>query len=76
MIEIEFLGYFADLTGYKKVTIKMRKGKVKDLLEFFPKMLEVPRENIIVLVNGIAAKLETDVKEGDKVAVMPPIGGG
>jgi len=76
MIEIEFLGYFTDLAGCKKATIKMRKGKVKDLLEFFPKILGVPRENIIVLVNGVAAKLETSVKEGDKVAVMPPIGGG
>ena len=76
MIEVEFLGYFADLVGRRKVSINMEKGKVKDLLKLFPQILKVPKDSIIVLVNGLAAKFETEIKEGDKVAVMPPIGGG
>jgi len=39
--------------------------------------LEVPlKEAKIILVNGLHAKPETVLKEGDRLSVFPPVGGG
>ncbi len=39
--------------------------------------LEVPpEEDKIILVNGLHAKPETVLKEGDRLSVFPPVGGG
>lgn len=35
-----------------------------------------PNEPKLLLVNGIHSKLEASLKEGDRLAVFPPIAGG
>ena len=44
-----------------------------DILE----KLHIPREEVsILLINGFHQKPETPVKNGDIVALFPPVGGG
>ena len=39
--------------------------------------LEIPAEEVaILLINGFHQKPETAVKDGDIVAIFPPVGGG
>ena len=39
--------------------------------------LEIPAEEVaILLINGFHQKPETPVKDGDIVAIFPPVGGG
>ena len=39
--------------------------------------LEIPAEEVaILLINGFHQKPETEVKDGDIVAIFPPVGGG
>ena len=39
--------------------------------------LEIPAEEVaILLINGFHQKPETPVKDGDIVAIFPPLGGG
>ena len=39
--------------------------------------LEIPMEEVaILLINGFHQKPETAVKDGDIVAIFPPVGGG
>ena len=39
--------------------------------------LEIPTEEVaILLINGFHQKPETPVKDGDIVAIFPPVGGG
>ena len=39
--------------------------------------LEIPAEEVaILLVNGFHSKPDAEVKEGDVVALFPPVGGG
>ena len=41
------------------------------------KKLNIPAEEVsILLVNGFHQKPETPVKDGDMVALFPPVGGG
>jgi len=35
-----------------------------------------PKEVKIVMLNGLAAPLDAPVKDGDRVAFFPPVGGG
>ena len=39
--------------------------------------LEIPAEEVaILLINGFHKKPENEVKDGDVVAIFPPVGGG
>ena len=40
-------------------------------------LMNIPREEVsILLINGFHQKPETPVKDGDIVALFPPVGGG
>ncbi len=73
MIEVRV---FATLRqGRDKVTMMEPEGItcVADIL----KKLSIPAEEVsIFLVNGFHQKPETAVKDGDIVALFPPVGGG
>lgn len=65
-------------------TLRKDRGKILRLpAEEFPdglsvlKHLAIPREDVaIFLINGFHAKPEKPVKDGDVLAVFPPVGGG
>ena len=61
--------------GAEKVTMLEPEGIAcaGDILE----KLHIPREEVsILLINGFHQKPETPVKNGDIVALFPPVGGG
>lgn len=73
-----------------KVTIKLfatlRIGRDKILLKDYPegtlikdivKELEIDENDIAILLkNGISAKMDNALSEGDTLSIFPPIGGG
>ena len=41
------------------------------------RLLDIPAEEVaILLINGFHQKPETPVKDGDIIAIFPPVGGG
>lgn len=41
------------------------------------KVLNIPTEEVaIIMINGRGSKLDTPIKEGDVIALFPPVGGG
>ena len=70
--------FFADLRNYgpQKEDIMVPKGStIKKILQ----MYKIPKDkqNIIILVNGIPhIQKSYEVKEGDIIAIFPPIAGG
>lgn len=73
MIEVRV---FATLRqGREKVTMLPPEGITcaGDILA----LMNIPKEEVsILLVNGFHQKPETPVKDGDIVALFPPVGGG
>ena len=73
MIEVRV---FATLRqGRDKVTMLSPEGIAcaGDILD----RMRIPREEVsILLINGFHQKSETPVKDGDVVALFPPVGGG
>ena len=65
-------------------TLREGRGKVQHLpasdfaiCEDIIRHLEIPAEEVaILLINGFHQKPETPVKDGDIVAIFPPVGGG
>lgn len=65
-------------------TLRQGRGKVQMLpAENFScagdiiRHLDIPQEEVaILLVNGFHKKPETEVRDGDIVALFPPVGGG
>jgi len=46
-------------------------------IESLLKRLEIPvEETKIIIVNGVHAELDCILKEGDRVAIFPPVAGG
>ena len=65
-------------------TLREGRGKIQQLdpAEFavagdIVRHLDIPMEEVaILLINGFHQKPETPVKDGDVVALFPPVGGG
>lgn len=79
-MEIE-IRVFATLRKYLTIphqqgTIRMQaeeNSKVKDLIE----KLELPPQEItVIMVNGVRGEEEQILKDGDRLALFPPVGGG
>ena len=72
---------FASLAPYGKTSLISPQGTmecqsqvtVADLID----TLAVPREEIkLVFVNGKHVGLDSTIKEGDRIGIFPPVGGG
>ncbi|MCK8824799.1 MoaD/ThiS family protein [Fuchsiella alkaliacetigena] len=58
----------------KKVLVELAEGStVNDVAEHF----KIPQEEtLIIKVNGRSADKSTVLKDGDRVGIFPPVGGG
>lgn len=73
MIKVLLFAYLRDGIG-KEVEIEYYEGmKVIDIVE----KLGLDLDKIsIILINGVHKKLETELADGDKLYLFPPVGGG
>jgi MoaD family protein len=86
MIEITILGFFQDYIGKKHIAIDKpeRPVTIREILETLStelkKYIEKHPEHSIILVNGKSIynlkNLDTEIKDGDKISIMPVVGGG
>lgn len=79
-IVVKYFSAMRDITGrqYEEVTFS-ESIKLSEFLQWFfdkyPKA-RVFREELLVLVNGRAVSEDYVVKDGDEIAIMPPVSGG
>lgn len=85
MIEVRVLGFFQEYTGKNMIEVRYRRGiTIEDILrELSPelhKYISEHIENAVILVNGVSINnldgLATKLRDGDRVALMPVVGGG
>ncbi|MCD6108822.1 MAG: molybdopterin converting factor subunit 1 [Thermoplasmata archaeon] len=79
-VKITFFGRFREITGENETTLEIKKDlTLKEILEIilrkYPKLKE-EKNNMLFSVNHRYASLETIVRDGDEIAVFPPVGGG
>lgn len=91
-VKVKFFALVRELAGTKELEIEGREGmRINDLLKELANILpekfrdyifegnEVSR-SLIILVNGKGISemngLETELKDGDEVALLPPVSGG
>ncbi len=86
-VKLEFFATLREKFG-KELTVELSSDKatLREVLGAVPGLLEEVAENervkpmYKVLVNGINVEflkgLDTDVKDGDEIAIFPPAGGG
>ena len=75
---VKFFGGIKKIVGASEREYKLNKrARVSDilqiLLENFP---EIEREQVLFALNHKYASLEDELKDGDEVAIFPPVNGG
>ena len=73
MIEVRLFATFRE--GRKKICQMDPEGlkKASDVLD----ILQIPYEEVaIYLINGRHSKLDDEIRDGDILAIFPPVGGG
>ena len=72
-IEVRLFAYFRDNRG-KRLAFSIDENTTpKDILE---KLTIDPKDVAILLINGIDGKLDSKLKENDRLSLFPPVGGG
>ena len=79
-VKITFFGRFREITGENKTTLEIKKDlTLKEILEIifrkYPRLKE-EKNSMLFSVNHRYASLETIVRDGDEIAVFPPVVGG
>lgn len=66
--------YMKNVTGGKSSVIDVEDGvRVKDVIQ----KLKIPVDTVkLIFINGVHAKVDTNLKDGDRLGLFPPVGGG
>lgn len=83
-VRVKFLSTLRDIVGVRETLITIPKNStladvLKVLKKKWPRLHSIDVESegpIITLLNGVAVKLNTPVKEKDEIILMPPASGG
>ena len=69
-----FKRYIKSETGANPSVIDVENGVcVKDVIQ----KLKIPADSVkLIFINGIHAKRDTILKDGDRLGLFPPVGGG
>ena len=74
MAKIRLIGYIAETLGYREKNEKLNKPtRLRDVLKL-PE--NISQERLIILVNQLPTSIDTTIKDGDDIVVMPVMGGG
>src|SRR5271165_600219 len=79
-ITVLFFGVLSDLAGRSSETVDLPEGaRVRDLLLHFARavpQLEKMAPSLAISVNREYAEIDRTLREGDEVALLPPVSGG
>jgi len=66
--------YMKNETGEKSSAIDVEDGTcVKDIIQ----KVKIPVDSVkLIFINGVHAKVDTTLKDGDRLGLFPPVGGG
>ena len=72
MVEVKFIGFIAEKMGTREMNVSLKQPmKLKNIIE-----VELSKDHSIVLINHKRGTLDSLIKNGDKVMIMPVVTGG
>ncbi len=79
-VNVKFFAYARELVGEKNIVVEVERGiSIKEFIDTiiydYPD-LENIREQLIIAVNKTTVRPDKIVKDGDEVALLPPVAGG
>jgi len=81
-VRVRFFSILRDYVGAKEMEVDLPHGikgaEIKDaLIREIPGMAKMAgKYQLVILVNGRVPSVRDSIKEGDEIAVMPPVSGG
>jgi len=79
-VRVKFFASAREIVGHREVEMRIKKGtKANDLLEILIKRypdLNDLKDQLILAVNKQTGKADKNLKDGDEIAVLPPVTGG
>jgi len=81
MLKVKLFAWFREIAKAEEIEVDFTEGSVNELIEAIKKEKPELKEaldggNFFVAVNREVASEESQVKEGDEVAIFPPVSGG
>ena len=79
-VKVKLFGRYRDKTGKNEIELEIKDGEtiwyvVEALIKQYPE-IEKDKKFIMVSRNNIYSSLETRIKNGDEISILPPIVGG
>ena len=72
MVEVKFIGFIAEKMGTQAMNVSLKQPvKLRDIFE-----VDLSKDRSIVLINQKRGTLDSLIKNGDKVMIMPVVSGG
>ncbi|MFV1985790.1 MAG: MoaD/ThiS family protein [Gemmatimonadota bacterium] len=76
-VQTLFFGIYGELAGDRDGTAELPAGgTVSDLIDVLRRSLDWIPERVVVAVNQSYAEAATLLRDGDEVALIPPVAGG
>jgi len=80
IIKLRLFAFFRQVMGAPEIAYELAEGAtVSDLLEdIFKKhpSLEKSRGHVVVTINKVSVQFAEKIRDGDEVAILPPVSGG
>lgn len=75
---VKFFGGIRKIVGASEREYELKeRARVSDILQILlEKFPEIEREQVLFALNHKYATLEDELKDGDEVAIFPPVNGG
>lgn len=79
-VEVAYFAQARELAGVREEQFVLKspanvEGLFSEIVTVHPKIQEI-REDLTTLINGRAVSANVELKDGDRMALLPPIAGG
>jgi MoaD family protein len=80
-VKVKFFASYRDLAGKSEIELNVDQDDsvatvLDKLKEFFPRLSERLGSNMLIALNAEYASITNPVRDGDEIALFPPVSGG
>ncbi|MDI6639607.1 MAG: MoaD/ThiS family protein [Methanocellales archaeon] len=78
MVKVKFFASYREMLGEVERDVQLQDGaRVRDIIDMLViRCPELAGENAVIALNHVITKEDAKLKDGDVVAIFPPVSGG